>query len=177
MENKEISPNENELCQTYIKLAYDRDFFSQLKEQFPSKLVPKSDSKQWKAQIINEEHTPINRDKNKSKKKAQIRGNMNYLQTKLCILEIKQMKKILNFQPAPHPTKKVRSGFKIDIINEQEKNQRKVFSTSPKSRSKNRLSTAIKDFMLSETFKLLMAKQREKSKDDEDSESRQDTKE
>ena len=87
------------------------------------------------------------------------------------------MRRILNFHYPNPPSKKVKSGFKIDIINEPERRHRKVLSTSPPVKSKNHFSTAINEFMQSETFKLLMDKRRQKSKDSEESECQQETKE
>ena len=76
LENKALNPDDDTLCQTYIKLANDKEFFNQLREQFPSKLWPRSETKQWKAQIINEEQTPMSKEKIRAKKKAQFRGNL-----------------------------------------------------------------------------------------------------
>ena len=63
----------NNIKQTYIKLANDRDFFAELKELFPSKLIPRSDTKQWRPKQINEKPSP-RKDKPKLLRKNEIKG-------------------------------------------------------------------------------------------------------
>ncbi|CAI2383164.1 unnamed protein product [Moneuplotes crassus] len=149
---------EDETYQMFIKLANNYDFYLKMKEEFHCKLNKKSPTKQWQKAIVPEKVLHKAKEKSKSKKKVlvPVKNSKNH------ICEISQY--ILKEKSKPRGI----SSFDIRIHTDQKDKKRK---SRYNKKLKFRMSTVVKDFIQSDTYKILIEKRKyvnqgSKSKED-----------